>query len=132
VDRHRYIRNSKVFETENSFGSGFRLAGLKGSMSNDPYAFQGDRVVKASNHAGGVLGGLTDGGRLVVHACVKPASSIAKEQHTVDLAKRTDATLRVTGRHDPCIVVRAVPVIENVVAIGMLDLYLRARAGATR
>jgi chorismate synthase len=113
-----------------SFGSGFGLSAMRGSMSNDPYTFQEGRVVKGSNHAGGVLGGLTDGGRVVVHACVKPASSIAQEQHTIDLKKGEEATLRVTGRHDPCIVIRAVPVIENVVAIGMLDLYLRSRAGA--
>lgn len=112
-----------------SFGSGFRLARMRGSESNDPYSFQGSNVVKESNHAGGILGGLTDGARLVVSTCVKPASSIASEQRTVDLTKKEDTTLAVTGRHDPCIVIRAVPVIENVIPIGLLDLWLRARAG---
>jgi chorismate synthase len=112
-----------------SFGSGFRLARMRGSQANDPYTYQDGNVTKTSNHAGGVLGGLTDGARLTLEACVKPASSIALEQSTVDLTKKENTTLAVTGRHDPCIVVRAVPVIENVVPIGLLDLWLRARAG---
>ena len=111
------------------WGSGFQLAAMKGSESNDAYHYEGDRIVTRSNHAGGVLGGLTDGARIVVRVCVKPASSIAKPQATVDLATGKDATLAVTGRHDPCIVIRAVPVIENAIAIGLLDLYLAARAG---
>lgn len=112
-----------------SFGSGFDLARMRGSEANDPYTFEDGAVHTRSNHAGGVLGGITDGARVVMHTCVKPASSIAKEQQTVDLKAGKDASLSVTGRHDPCIVVRAVPVMENVVAIGLLDLWLRARAG---
>lgn len=112
-----------------SFGSGFELAKMRGSEANDPYTYSGGEVQKRSNHAGGVLGGITDSARLVARVCVKPASSIARSQETVDLEKKEDTTLSVTGRHDPCIVVRAVPVIENVVAIGLLDLWLRAKAG---
>lgn len=112
-----------------SFGSGFDLARMRGSEANDAYTYRGNEVTTRTNHAGGVLGGITDGARLVVRTCVKPASSIAKEQRTVNLETGKDDTLSVTGRHDPCIVVRAVPVLENVVAMGLLDLWLRARAG---
>lgn len=112
-----------------SFGSGFRLAGMRGSQANDSYTYLDDQVQTRTNHAGGVLGGITDGARLVVQVCVKPASSIAKPQQTVDLEEHADAELSVTGRHDPCIVIRAVPVLENVIGIGLLDLWLRARAG---
>ncbi|MBW3582373.1 MAG: chorismate synthase [Euryarchaeota archaeon] len=111
------------------FGSGFALSRLHGSEANDTYTYEDGKVVTRSNHAGGALGGLTDGARLVFRVAVKPASSIAKEQETVDLSSREGTTLRVTGRHDPCIVPRAVPVIENVVCIGLLDLWSRARAG---
>lgn len=111
------------------FGSGFKLARMRGSEGNDRYGYEEGEVVTRTNHAGGVLGGITDGARMVLRACVKPASSIARPQTTVDLESGTEAGLEVHGRHDPCIVVRAVPVVENVVCCGLLDLWLRARAG---
>ena len=78
-----------------------------------------------TNHAGGILGGLATGMPLVLRAAVKPTSSIARPQRTVNLADGTSATLGVTGRHDPCIVPRAVVVLEAVTAIALTDLGLR-------
>lgn len=111
------------------YGSGVALSRMRGSEGNDAYTYEGGKVLTRTNHAGGALGGLSDGARLVFRVHVKPASSIAKEQETVDLDAEEPTTLRVTGRHDPCIVPRAVPVVENAVCIALLDLWLRARAG---
>ncbi|HKV90504.1 MAG TPA: chorismate synthase, partial [Thermoplasmata archaeon] len=104
------------------FGAGFAAARMHGSEHNDPFDLQNDRIVTLSNHAGGILGGLADGADLVARFAVKPTSSIARPQRTVDLATRKPVTIRVTGRHDPCIVPRAVPVLESVVAIALTDL----------
>ncbi|HZY69699.1 MAG TPA: chorismate synthase [Thermoplasmata archaeon] len=107
------------------FGSGFRAARMRGSEHNDPYRWADDRVVPQSNHAGGILGGLATGAPLVFRAAVKPTSSIARPQRTVDLRKKTDVEIVVTGRHDPCIVPRAVVVVESIAAIAVADLALR-------
>ncbi|HEY6239043.1 MAG TPA: chorismate synthase [Thermoplasmata archaeon] len=107
------------------FGTGFGSTRLRGSENNDAFYYEGDRVATRTNHAGGILGGLTVGTPLVFRVAVKPTSSIAREQETVDLASRTSARLKVTGRHDPCITPRAVPVIEAVAAIALADLGLR-------
>jgi chorismate synthase len=107
------------------FGAGLRVARMRGSENNDPFAWDGDRVRTLTNHAGGILGGLADGMPIVVRVAVKPTSSIARPQRSVDLARRTDTTLTVTGRHDPCIVPRAVGVLENVTAFALADLALR-------
>ena len=107
------------------FGAGFGAAGMRGSAHNDPFYWEGKSVRTRTNHSGGVLGGLTVGTPLVFRAVVKPTSSIAKEQETVDLGTGGPARLRVTGRHDPCITPRAVPVLEAVTAIGLADLGLR-------
>ncbi len=108
------------------FGAGFGAARLRGSEHNDPFYYDPEgRVRTRSNHAGGVLGGLTVGTPLVFRVVVKPTSSIAKEQETVDLVTKGPARLRVTGRHDPCIVPRAVPVVEAVAALALADLGLR-------
>lgn len=104
------------------FGDGFRFAALRGSEANDPYAYDDEgRVVTTSNHNGGLLGGITDGMPLILRAAVKPTASISKIQHTVDLISGRKAQLIVKGRHDPCIVPRALPVIESVTALGLLD-----------
>ena len=84
----------------------------------------GDRVSARTNHAGGVLGGITSGLPLVVNIAVKPTASIAKEQETVDLETRESTSLVIHGRHDPCIVPRAVPVAEAVTALTVLDMLL--------
>lgn len=107
-----------------SFGAGFDAAGMRGSEHNDPFVMEGDRVAVRTNRAGGVLGGITSGMPLVVNVAVKPTASIAKEQDTVDLQTKENTSLVIHGRHDPCIVPRAVPVVEAVTALTVLDMML--------
>ena len=104
------------------FGLGFAAAALRGSAHNDPFRMDGGRVVTDGNHHGGALGGITSGMPLVVRAAFKPTPSIAREQATVSLSRREDIPLSIQGRHDPCIVPRAVPVAEAAVACVLLDL----------
>ncbi len=108
------------------FGAGFKAARLKGSENNDPYAIRGGKIVTLTNNAGGILGGLSSGMPILVRAAIKPTPSISKEQKTVDLSKMEETLIRVKGRHDPCIVPKAVPVIESAVAIVFVDHMLRA------
>ncbi|HXQ48282.1 MAG TPA: chorismate synthase [Thermoplasmata archaeon] len=107
------------------FGAGFGAARMRGSEHNDPFVWDGGRVRTTSNHAGGVLGGLTTGMPIVARLGVKPTSSIAKPQQSVNLATHAPATVSVTGRHDPCIVPRAVVVVESVTCFVLADLALR-------
>jgi chorismate synthase len=107
------------------FGAGFGGTRMRGSEHNDPFYYDGPNVRTRTNHSGGILGGLTVGSTLVFRVAVKPTSSIAREQDTVDLNTHENARLRVAGRHDPCIVPRAVPVVEAVAAIALADLGLR-------
>lgn len=107
-----------------SFGTGFAAAGMRGSEHNDPFVMEDGAVRTRTNHAGGVLGGITSGMPLVVNVAVKPTPSIAREQDTVDLQTGEDARLAVRGRHDPCIVPRAVPVAEAVAALTLLDMLM--------
>ncbi len=111
------------------FGEGFGAAGLTGSANNDAFCCRDGRVETVTNHCGGILGGITDGMPLVFRAAVKPTPSIAAEQRSVDLAKGEETALRVPGRHDPCIVPRAVPCIEAAAAAALLDALLERRAG---
>lgn len=104
------------------FGDGFGAATLRGSQHNDPYRMDGGRVVTETNHAGGILGGITTGMPLLVRAAIKPTPSIAQTQRTVNLSTGVDAQLSIQGRHDPCIVPRAVPVVESAVALALLNL----------
>ncbi|MGN0564559.1 MAG: chorismate synthase [Candidatus Heritagella sp.] len=105
------------------FGDGFGVAELHGSENNDPFTYDEDGKVKTlTNHAGGVLGGITTGMPLVFRCAVKPTSSISRAQHTIDLSRGCDDTLSVHGRHDPCIVPRAIPVVEGVAAMALLDM----------
>lgn len=107
------------------FGAGFSAARMRGSEHNDPFLLDAaGRVTTRTNHAGGILGGLTVGTPIVFRVAVKPTSSIAREQSTVDLERHANATLKVGGRHDPCIVPRAVPVIEAVTALALAELGL--------
>jgi chorismate synthase len=108
------------------FGAGFGAARLKGSANNDPFTFQGKKIVTISNNAGGILGGISTGMPLVVRAAIKPVSSITLKQRTVDIKKMTTATISVSGRHDVCIVPRAVVVVEAMVSITLCDFALRA------
>jgi chorismate synthase len=107
------------------FGRGFGAARMRGSEHNDPFRYEAGHVTTVTNNAGGVLGGLTVGTPVVFRVVVKPTSSIAREQETVDTSTGLGARLKVTGRHDPCIVPRAVPVLEAVAAIALADLGLR-------
>lgn len=106
------------------FGDGFFAALLKGSQHNDAYAMDRGRVVTKTNHAGGLAGGMTTGMPLILRAAFKPTPSIGQEQQSVDLQEETDARLTIKGRHDPCVVPRAVPVVEAVVALVLLDTLL--------
>lgn len=104
------------------FGAGFRSATMRGSEHNDPFVVEDGRVRTATNHAGGILGGISTGMPLTFRVVVKPTASIAKPQRSVDLETMESKEIVVTGRHDPCIVPRAVPVVENVAAMVVLDL----------
>ena len=111
------------------FGEGFGFASLRGSQANDPYAYdQHGEVVTTSNHNGGLLGGITNGMPLVMRAAVKPTSSISKSQQTIDLISGQPATLNIKGRHDPCIVPRALPVLEAMTALTLLDILESEKA----
>jgi len=108
------------------FGSGFSAAGRRGSENNDPFTIKDDRIVTVTNNAGGILGGISSGMPLVVRVAVKPVSSIAKSQETVDIKKMENTALLVEGRHDVCIVPRAVAVVEAMMAVTLCDFAIRA------
>ena len=108
------------------FGAGFKAAELKGSENNDAYAIRDGKVITLMNNAGGVLGGLSTGMPILVRVAIKPTPSISKEQKTVNLSRMEETTIQVRGRHDPCIVPKAVPVIESALAIVLTDHMLRA------
>jgi chorismate synthase len=107
------------------FGAGFGGARMRGSEHNDPYDWRDGHPVPRTNHAGGILGGLATGAPIVARAAIKPTSSIAKPQDSVDLRDGSPVKLVVKGRHDPCIVPRAVVVVESAVAFALADLGLR-------
>ncbi len=106
------------------FGAGFEAGRMRGSEDNDPFYMDGGAVRTRTNHAGGILGGITNGMPLIFRAAVKPTPSIAREQNSVSLSRGEDAILAVRGRHDPCIVPRAVPCMEAALAIAITDALL--------
>lgn len=106
------------------FGSGFCGSYLRGSQNNDAYVIQDGKVVTKTNNAGGILGGISNGMPLVFSVAIKPTPSIAKPQNSVSISKIQEQCLTVQGRHDPCIVPRAVPVVEAAAAICIMDFYL--------
>lgn len=109
------------------FGAGFSSAYLHGSENNDPFYFDENGTVKTkTNYCGGILGGITNGMPLVFSVAFKPTPSIAKEQQTVDLQTGKAYTLAVKGRHDPCIVPRAAPVVEAAACIATLELLAQS------
>lgn len=112
------------------FGEGFSAASMRGSEHNDPYDIDEEtgRVRPLTNHAGGVLGAITTGMPLIFRIAVKPTPSIAKEQRSVDLRTGQPVTLKIKGRHDPCIVPRALPVAEAMTAITLTELFLEEEA----
>ena len=108
------------------FGSGFSGSYLRGSQNNDPYTVKDGKITTTTNHAGGILGGITTGMPLIFQTAIKPTPSIAKQQQTVNLDKMENSPLTIQGRHDPCIVPRAVPVIEAAAAIAIFDICLKS------
>lgn len=106
------------------FGSGFRGSHLRGSQNNDAYTIHDGKITTVTNHAGGILGGITNGMPLIFQTAIKPTPSISKPQQSISLAKQENQMLEVVGRHDPCIVPRAVPVIEAAAAIAVFDAIL--------
>ena len=104
------------------FGKGFELSKMRGSQSNDAFRYKDGKVVTETNNCGGILGGITNGMPILFTAAIKPTPSIAQKQKTVNLQTKENAKLEVHGRHDPCIVPRAVPVIEAVTAIAIINL----------
>ena len=106
------------------FGVGFECACLPGSQSNDNFEIIGGKIVTQTNHAGGILGGITNGMPLIFSVAMKATPSIAAPQQSISLSRMETATLEIKGRHDPCIVPRAVPVIEAATAIAIYDMIL--------
>lgn len=104
------------------FGSGFALAEMRGSQANDVWNCENGVPVTETNHNGGILGGITTGMPVVFRVAVKPTPSIAQTQRTIDMRTGEPAEIRIEGRHDPCIVHRAVPVIEAAAALAAVEL----------
>lgn len=107
-----------------SFGSGFEGSRMSGSRNNDAFTMDGDAVKTKTNNHGGILGGITSGMPVVFRAAMKPTPSIALEQDSISLSEHTNVKLRIKGRHDPCIVPRAVPCMEAAAAIALCDILL--------
>lgn len=110
------------------FGNGFGCAALRGSENNDAFTYVGDKIETKSNNHGGILGGITSGMPIVFRAAFKPTPSIAKEQDSVNTLTHEDVKLCIKGRHDPCIVLRAVPVVEAAAAAAIYDELLMSKA----
>lgn len=106
------------------FGAGFAAARMRGSENNDPFRVENGAVVTETNHCGGILGGISDGMPIVFRAAFKPTPSIARQQRSVSLGQLENKTLVIQGRHDPCIVPRAVPCVEAAAAIAVLDAVM--------
>ncbi|KYH29538.1 MULTISPECIES: chorismate synthase [Clostridium] len=104
------------------FGAGFNISRMKGSQANDEFFIENDNIKTYTNNNGGILGGITNGMPLIFRVAFKPTASIAKEQRTVNIVTRENTMIRIEGRHDPCIVQRAVPVVEAAAAMGILEL----------
>ncbi len=115
------------------FGAGFSAAYLRGSENNDAFHYDAEGNVKTrTNYSGGILGGITSGMPLIFQTAFKPTPSIGREQDTIDLQARENAKLVVEGRHDPCIVPRAAPVVEAAACIASLELLARTADAGSR
>ena len=110
------------------FGSGFRGSTMKGSENNDSFVIDKStgNIITETNKSGGILGGITDGMPIVFRVAFKPAASISRPQKTVNLKDMTESQLIVTGRHDPCVVPRAPPVVDSIAAIILLDCCFKS------
>ncbi len=109
------------------FGAGFGVSRLRGSENNDPFRVSEGRVVTETNNCGGILGGITTGMPLTFRAAFKPTPSIALPQRSVDIKEMRDTVLEIKGRHDPCVVPRAVPCVEAAAAIAVYDAILELK-----
>lgn len=109
------------------FGAGFAVSFKKGSENNDAFAIKRGKIVTLTDNAGGILGGISNGMPVVLRAAVKPPPSISISQKTIDLQKLEPAELAIRGRHDACIVPRAVPIVESMMAVTLCDFAIRAR-----
>lgn len=107
-------------------GDGFKLSNLRGNQSNDQFINCNGKIITETNHAGGILGGISNGMPIVARVAVKPTASISQEQKTVNI-NGEELTISTEGRHDPCIVPRIVPVVESMIAITLCDHYLRQK-----
>ena len=113
------------------FGAGFAAAEMLGSEHNDDFVMQGEKVVTKTNRHGGILGGISSGMPILFKAAFKPTPSIAKAQNSVSLSRGENAELIIEGRHDPCVVSRAVPCVEAAAAVAVLDLLLQEKGRAS-
>ncbi|MBR2080309.1 MAG: chorismate synthase, partial [Oscillospiraceae bacterium] len=103
------------------FGAGFAASDLRGSENNDAFRIQDGAVITETNNHGGILGGISSGMPICFRVAIKPTPSIAKVQKSVDIAARKETDLSVKGRHDPCIVLRALPCVEAAAAVALYD-----------
>ncbi|MGL5683857.1 MAG: chorismate synthase [Marinifilaceae bacterium] len=117
------INAAKGFE----YGKGFASAAMRGSEHNDPFTVKGERITTETNFSGGIQGGITNGEDIFFRVAFKPIATIMQEQHTVNKQKE-EVTFTAHGRHDPCVVARAVPVVEAMAAVTLLDMVLENRA----
>ena len=108
------------------FGAGFAVANMLGSQNNDLFSVENEKILTETNNHGGILGGISSGMPIIFRCAVKPTPSILKRQETVNIKLMQRITVSVLGRHDPCIVPRAVPVVESVAAVAMLDFFKEA------
>ena len=111
------------------FGASDGLAHMCGSESNDAFTIEDGQIKTVTNHCGGILGGITNGMPVIFDVTIKPTPSIAKPQQTVNLQTGEVSTIQVKGRHDPCIVPRAVPIVEAAAAIAIFDMILDMKRG---
>ena len=108
------------------FGAGFDLANMRGSQANDPLRIVEGKIITTTNHAGGINGGISNGMPIEFDVVLRPTPSIGKQQDTVDLDTMENTTLIIKGRHDPCVVLRALPVLEAATAVALFDLIQRS------
>lgn len=106
------------------FGNGFAASTLRGSKNNDAFIIKNDEIRTATNNHGGILGGISSGMPVICRLAFKPTPSIGREQQSVSMSRMENAPLKIQGRHDPCVAVRAVPIVEAALAAGILDLLL--------
>lgn len=104
-----------------AFGEGFGVCNLKGSQNNDAFFIENGKIQTKTNHHGGILGGISSGMPITLQVALKPTPSIAQKQQTVNVQTNQNAELEIVGRHDACIVPRAVPCVESVLALAILD-----------